>query len=123
MQIKVKRLSPYAVLPYKAHDSDAGFDLTAISRKTDKNENIVYGTGLAFEIPENHVGLIFPRSSNATTDLRLTNCVGVLDSGYRGEVLFKFRPTALPTKIYAVGDRIGQLIVIPYPKVEFIESN
>ncbi len=56
---------------------DAGMDLTATSRHFDAEGNVVYGTGLAFEIPEGHVGLIFPRSSNAKKDLILTNSVGV----------------------------------------------
>ena len=88
--------------------------------------NVVYGTGLAFEIPEGYVGLLFPRSSNAKKDLLLSNSVGVLDSGYRGEVTFKFKPCEVfekpdltyPEK-YEVGDRIGQLIIIPYPHIEF----
>lgn len=123
MQVKIKRLYDNAVLPTKAHSSDAGWDLYAHSRSLD-NKNIVYGTGVAFEIPENYVGLLFPRSSNAKTDLLLSNSVGVLDSGYRGEVLFKFKEVynhSWETTAYEIGDRIGQLIIIPYPEVEFIE--
>lgn len=122
MQVKIKRLYDNAVLPTKAHSSDAGWDLYAHSRSLD-NKNIVYGTGVAFEVPENYVGLLFPRSSNAKTDLLLSNSVGVLDSGYRGEVLFKFKIATQKSiiDIYEVGDRIGQLIIIPYPEVEFIE--
>jgi len=80
---------------------------------------------LAIEIPDGYVGLIFPRSSNSKTDLYLTNHVGVIDSGYRGEIMFKFRPrnTLLDARIHHVGDRIGQLIVIPYPKVKLVESD
>lgn len=130
MQVKVKKLVPEAVVPKYAKAGDAGLDLTAVSHGFEQNDAgrkmQVYGTGLAFEIPEGHVGLIFPRSSISKTRLTLTNCVGVIDSGYRGEVKFKFaiddgaRPTA--ENNYKVGDRIGQLIIIPYPQIELVES-
>lgn len=122
MKVKIKRLRDDAKLPQYAHDTDAGLDLTAVYREVDDFGNIVYGTGLAFEIPVGYVGLLFPRSSNAKKDLRLTNAVGVLDSGFRGEVTFKYRPTKeRGSKCYHIGDRIGQLIIIPYPKIEFEE--
>jgi dUTP pyrophosphatase len=83
---------------------------------------VVYGTGLALEIPEGYVGLIFPRSSISKTSLSLANCVGVIDSGYRGEILLKFRTDANnKTGHYTIGDRIGQLLIIPYPQIEFEE--
>ena len=92
---------------------------------------MVYGTGLAFEIPLGFVGYIFPRSSNAKKDLILSNSVGVIDSGYRGEVMFKFKPSDYfainrdnvyeDGPIYSIGDRVGQLIIMPIPKIEFIE--
>lgn len=132
MDIKVKKLVPEAVLPKRAHASDAGFDLVAVSRKVDEDGAIVYGTGLAFEIPEGYVGLVFPRSSIARKDLVLSNGVGVIDSGYRGEVMAKFKPClrALEEhlvgmrgeKWYEVGDRIAQLIVMKLPEVELVES-
>jgi len=134
MKIKVKRLSENSILPSYAKLGDAGLDLTAITKEYDEYGNISYGTGLSFEIPQGYVGLLFPRSSNSKTDLYLTNHVGVLDSGYRGEVSFKYRnlltyikPEDLITndfksfKEYAVGDRIGQLIILPYPQIEFEE--
>ena len=65
MKVRVKKLCDAAVIPCKAHRTDAGMDLVATSMSVDKEGNIVYGTGLAFEIPEGHVGLLFPRSSNA----------------------------------------------------------
>ena len=94
MQVKVKKLSENAVVPMYGKPGDAGQDLVCVSRHFDADGNAVYGTGLAFEIPEGYVGLIFPRSSNAKKDLMLTNSVGVVDSGYRGEVMFKFKPVA-----------------------------
>jgi dUTP pyrophosphatase len=86
----------------------------------------VYGVGLAIEIPEGYVGLIFPRSSNAKTDLYLTNHVGVVDSGYRGEIMFKFRKSNViknfqEARLYHVGERVGQLMIIPYPQIELEE--
>ena len=127
MKVKIKKLDAKAVIPSYAHVTDAGMDLTATSMKWDEEGNFVYGTGLAFEIPEGYVGLLFPRSSIAKKTLVLSNAVGVLDSGYRGEVLFKFKPTtqtnvANPSStVYDIGDRIGQLIILPYPKIEFEE--
>jgi len=123
MEVKIKKLHPDAIIPVYSKPGDAGLDLTATSIMGDSHDNIVYGTGLAIEIPEGYVGLLYPRSSNSKTDLYLTNHVGVIDSGYRGEIMFKFRPIngVVDANIYAVGDRIGQLIIMPYPKVELIE--
>lgn len=144
MNIKIKRLHPDAVVPSYAKPGDAGMDLTAVSKVYDKDGNVSYGTGLAFEIPEGYVGLLFPRSSNSKKDLLLSNSIGVLDSGYRGEVSFKFKPAAFfggnletvgvdsdtyeetflpPTDLveYAIGERIGQIIILPYPQVTFQE--
>lgn len=119
MKIKYKKLSKDAVAPNRAHLTDAGFDLTC-TRIVYGGDYISYGTGLAFEIPEGHVGLLFPRSSIFKKDLVLSNSVGVIDSGYRGEVMFKFRCFE-GGRAYEVGDRIGQLIVVPYPAVEYEE--
>lgn len=126
MKVKIKRLSDKAVIPTYSKEGDAGLDLVATSKEYDKDGNVVYGTSLAFEIPKGHVGLLFPRSSNAKKDLLLSNSVGVLDSGYRGEVMFKFKSTLWQGSYgfgnsYNIGDRIGQLIIIPYPTIEFEE--
>jgi len=121
MIVKIKKLEKNSKIPSYALKGDAGLDLTAVSRTYDIDGNIVYGTGLAFEIPEGYVGLIFPRSSNAKKTLILSNSVGILDSNYRGEVIFKFKPTELHIISYNIGDRIGQLIIIPYPQIEFKE--
>ena len=121
MKVKVKKLHPDAVVPSYAKEGDAGLDLVAVSMERGYGL-VTYGTGLAFEIPTGYVGLVFPRSSIFKTDLRLTNCVGVIDSGYRGEVMFNFDED--PNNLYSgydIGDRIGQLIIMPYPKVELIE--
>ncbi len=137
MQVKIKKLSPDAVMPTKAHPTDAGYDLTAIDRLFDEHGNVVYHFGLAFEIPEGYAGFIFPRSSISNKTLSLTNCVGVIDAGYRGEVTAKFKSVIEMTRlnkrclprisyprcrVYEVGERVAQLIILPIPNVEFIEE-
>jgi dUTP pyrophosphatase len=124
LPIKIKKLDPNAVIPSYAKPGDAGLDLTAITMQIIDNPQygyIEYGTGLAFEIPQGHVGLIFPRSSVSNTGLILSNSVGVIDSGYRGEVKFRYKYVKNTTH-YVVGERVGQLIIIPYPQVQLIES-
>ena len=120
MEVKIKKLIPKAVIPAYAKPGDAGMDLTATSKSNDEFGCVVYGTGLALEIPQGFVGLLFPRSSNAKKDLLLANSVGVIDSGYRGEVMFKFKRTETNGCQYEVGDRIGQIIIMPYPQIEFV---
>lgn len=168
MKIKFKKLTPNAVIPTKAHPTDAGFDLVATSRVFDEYGCVAYGTGIAIEIPKGYVGFIFPRSSNAKKDILMSNSVGVIDSGYRGEITAKFKPSLLfvdkdsigtydddylgsatedmstqevtfhgrsadypdvadnckpfPPRCYEVGERIAQLIIIPYPEIEFEEA-
>lgn len=128
LKVKIKKLSENAVIPSYAHAGDGGMDLTATSVKADEYGNYEYGTGLAIAIPEGHIGLIFPRSSICKVMQSLTNSVGVIDSNYRwGGIKFKFKPTMkLPSgkpidTMYKVGERIGQLIIMPFPKVEFEE--
>ena len=135
MKVKIKKLNDDAVIPSYSKPGDAGMDLTATSKVYDEHGNISYGTGLAFEIPDGYVGLLFPRSSNCKQDLILSNSVGVLDSGYRGEVFFKFKPSLIVAdgnieipsqngydfREYNIGDRIGQIIIMPYPAIEFEE--
>ena len=123
MKVKIKRLNKDAVLPYKAHATDAGMDMVATSRDFDDNGNVVYGTGIAVEIPQGYVGLVFPRSSVSRQDMVLSNSVGVIDSGYRGEITFKFKTVGskMYPDMYHVGDRIGQLIILPYPDIHWDE--
>lgn len=155
MKVNVKKLHPDAVIPVYAKPGDAGLDLTAISKRVetgvdDNGEYIEYGTGLAIEIPEGYVGLVFPRSSVSKKDLFLANAVGVIDSGYRGEIKLRYKleqeydalvdwehPTRVMSdvinytyedrkfyaNIYAVGDKVGQMIILPYPQVELVEVN
>lgn len=120
MKVKIKKLHPDAVIPKYAKEGDAGLDFTAISMENSRFTNYVeYGTGLAVEIPKGYVGLIFPRSSIYKTGFILSNSVGVIDSGYRGEIKFKFYKNDDFPEIYGKGDRIGQLVILPYPEIEF----
>ena len=122
MKVGIKKLHPDAVIPKYAKPGDAGLDLTATEIINDEGFQVTYGTGLALEIPLGYVGLIFPRSSVRNYQIDLSNCVGVIDSGYRGEIQFTFNKTGgVPSKKYDVGERIGQIIILPYPEVEFVE--
>lgn len=174
LKVKIKKLHEDAVIPSYAKEGDMGMDLTAVS--VEYNEEMdcyIYHTGLAFEVPKGYGMFLFPRSSNRKTESYMTNHVGVLDSGYRGELLlcFKNRTSvnttfsviantkaleslylksmngeSLPAIManisgvradnkshyekdvknliyapYKKGERIAQLVIMPYPQVEFEE--
>lgn len=124
MKVKIKKLHPNAVIPKYAKDGDAGMDLIAVSKEDLNPLQIKYGTGLAMQIPEGFVGLVFPRSSIMKAGLSLSNAVGVIDSGYRGELMAVFNKKVAPhAKNYEVGDRIAQIIILPYPYIAFEETN
>lgn len=121
IELKIKKLHSEAVIPQYAKPGDAGLDLVAISEEwNEDNTMVTYGTGLAIEIPEGYVGLIFPRSSVSKTTLNLSNSVGVIDSGYRGPIMFKFRYLQ-EGNVYDIGDRIGQLVIMKIPTVNIVE--
>lgn len=127
MNLKFKKLSDKAVMPTRAHKSDAGLDLTATRITTTINEcgqlMLTYHTDLAVEIPEGHVGLLFPRSSIYKKSLQQTNCVGVIDAGYRGEIMVVFKTTTdvIPA-VYKEGDKFAQLVIVPIPEIEVEEA-
>lgn len=135
MKVKFKKLHEDAVLPSYAKPGDAGMDITAVSDGVPINSGddreewyyIEYKTGLAVEIPKGCVGLIFPRSSISKSALLLANSVAVVDSGYRGEICFRFKVDGglmsqatefSEPSTYKKGDRIGQLMILPYPTIE-----
>jgi len=142
LNVKFKKLHPDAVTPTYAKDGDAGLDLTATTINA-KNNYIQYGTGIAVEIPMGYVGLVFPRSSitKMAAGVSLKNSVGIIDSGYRGEIMLRFDVPSSPHRtddygdneyidiynddvsfdIPKVGERIGQLIILPYPTIELEE--
>jgi dUTP pyrophosphatase len=125
MEVRIKRLTPNAIIPTYAKEGDAGMDLVATSIISETTTDVTYGTGLAMEIRDGFVGLVFPRSSIRKYDLALTNCVGVIDSGYRGEIQATFKKTnwlkGNESEKYQIGDRIAQIIIIPHPQIEFYE--
>jgi dUTP pyrophosphatase len=121
MKIKLKKLKQNAVIPKYSKIGDAGLDLVATSLFYEK-DLICYGTGIAIQIPDGHVGLLYPRSSVSKVDLALSNSVGVIDSNYRGELIVKFRKTKSTPEIYLVGDRVAQLIITPFVQVDFENS-
>ncbi len=122
--VKVKKLDPNAVIPTYSKDGDAGMDLTITDIKENTTFSISYGFGIAMEIPKGYVGLVFPRSSVRNQDLILSNCVGVIDSGYRGELQATFKKTqGLDSISYNVGERGAQIVILPYPQIRMIESN
>lgn len=121
IELKIKKLHPDAVIPCYAKAGDAGMDLVATSVAWNNTDTMVtYDTGLSLEIPEGYVGLLFPRSSVSKTTLNLANSVGVIDSGYRGSLMLKFRYLE-EGDVYEVGDRVAQLVIMKLPFVEITE--
>ena len=137
MRVKIKKLNSLAQIPSYAKAGDAGMDVVATEIIKDTPDQITYGMGIALEIPEGFVGLVFPRSSIRKTGLQLSNSVGVIDSGYRGEIQATFNKVfggdrfydetklteITSNDFYKVGDRIAQIMIIPHPTIEFEEAN
>lgn len=122
MRIKIKKFHRNAIIPTYAKPGDAGLDLYITTIISNTTFDVTYSFGIGVEIPDGYVGLIFPRSSVRNTDLILSNSVGVIDSGYRGEIQATFKKTTgLDSIKYYVGDKVAQMIIIPYPKIEFEE--
>ena len=122
MKINYKKLSQSAQPLKQAHLGDACFDLTSVNYRHVSENDISfheYGTGLALEIPHGYVGLVFPRSSVSNTGAVMCNSVGIIDSGYRGEVKVRYKSDRVP---YKPGERVGQLMILPIPEIEFEES-
>ena len=145
LEVKIKKLVPEAVIPAYETAGAVGTDLTATSKTYDDQGSIVYGTGLAIELPQGYYADLRPRSSISKYDLVLANSIGTIDSDYRGELLLKFKPTkpdytlnenfegldddkhrrvslsSAENKEYDIGDRIAQIVILPYPQVSFLE--
>jgi dUTP pyrophosphatase len=133
MKVKIQKISPLAQVPSYAKEGDAGMDVMATSIISDTPTQITYGLGIALEIPNGFVGLVFPRSSIRKTGLQLSNSVGVIDSGYRGELQATFNKLfggegmydemkvnqMQPNDYYKIGDRVAQIMIIPFPPIEF----
>lgn len=124
LRIKIKKLCADAVAPQYATPGAACFDLHSTTEGVaTKEAPLVCGTGLAFEIPDGHVMLVFSRSGHGfKNDVRLSNCVGVIDADYRGEVKVKLAKDSLGGILpVQKKDRIAQAMVIPVDKVAFVE--
>jgi len=118
MKLKIKKLHENAVIPHYATSGSAGFDLTAVRAEHIEGSMRRFYFGLAFQIPEGYVGLVFPRSSVVSTRHRLGNAVGVIDSDYRGEVSATF-DYVYNGKEYSIGERVAQMVIMPIEQVEF----
>jgi len=118
MKVNFKKLHEKALLPQYAKQGDAGMDLFPVSIETIEG-NIVCSFGFAIEVPEGHVALIFPRSGIYKHSYTMSNSVGVIDSGYRGEVksIFKKFQNYTPS-FYNAGQAVAQMIIIPYPTIQ-----
>lgn len=123
INVKYKKLYKDSVEPKYANFGDAGMDLTVHSIIDNPSQSVTYGFGIAMEIPPSHVGLLFPRSSVRKFDIILSNCVGVIDCTYRGEIQATFKKiNGYESIYYDEGDRAVQMIIIPYPRVKLTES-
>ena len=128
MKIEIKRLRPDAVIPTSGSKYAAGYDLYACPEE-DKvviapHTTAKIGTGLSVAIPEGYFGAVFARSGLATKQgLRPANCVGVCDSDYRGEYIVALHNDTDAEQTVNKGDRIAQLVVMPYLAVEFEEKD
>jgi dUTP pyrophosphatase len=129
MELKIKRLHPDARMPTYGSDGAACFDLYACAPGKvalvmgREAQAATFDTGLAFEIPPGWVMKIYSRSGHGfKNDVRLANCVGVIDSDYRGQVAVRLTAdhgiNPLPVKD---GDRIAQAMLVPVPRVTFCE--
>lgn len=122
MKVRFKKVHPDAVTPTRGTEHSAGLDITAIDVEV-TSDYIEYKTGLALEIPPGHMGLLFPRSSVSKKDLVLANSVGVIDADFRLPFTFRFKKTTqIDANLYKVGEKIGQLVIVPYPIIELEET-
>ena len=131
LNVQIKKLNPKATLPTYGTDGAGAFDIYASEYALlEPGKAVRVPTGLAFEIPLGHVLLLFSRSGHGYShNIRLTNCVGVIDSDYRGEVLVLMTrddiesPTLSTQSIVHIlpGDRIAQGIILPSPRIDFEE--
>lgn len=129
MKVNIKKLNENAIVPTSGSKFAAGYDLYAIADESNKieiqpNETVKIKTGLAMEIPEGYFGAVFARSGLATKrGLRPANCVGVIDSDYRGEIIVALRNDSGILQVVNEGERIAQIVIMPYLPVEFNEVN
>jgi len=126
IELPIKRLREDAVVPERAYEGDAGLDLAACERvELGPGERAVVGTGLAVAIPEGYAGFVQPRSGLADRHgISIVNAPGLIDSGYRGEIKVILLNTDRSTPfVVEYGMRIAQLVVLPVPALDVIETD
>lgn len=129
MQIAIKKLNADAKIPTRGSEYAAGYDLyanvgSATSFSILPHRTVKIGTGIAMAIPDNYFGAIFARSGIATKKgLRPANCVGVIDSDYRGEIIVALHNDTDETESIEDGERIAQIVILPYANAEFYETS
>lgn len=123
MLINIRKLRDDAILPTRGSQQAAGYDLYCPDNiKINPGETVKVGLGLSMEIPDGYFGGLFARSGVATKQgLRPANCVGVIDSDYRGEIIMAVHNDSQDVQSVSKGSRIGQIIILPYLSVEFRE--
>jgi dUTP pyrophosphatase len=123
IELPVRRLRPDAQMPSRAYTGDAGIDLAACERvELGPGERALVPTGLAVAIPEGYAGYVQPRSGLASKHgISIVNTPGLVDSGYRGELLVNLLNTDRAPFVVEPGMRIAQLVVLPVPEVEVVE--
>ena len=130
MNLKIKKLNETAKIPARGSDYAAGYDLFANNSKVTSwntiaippHSTVPVGTGVAVAIPEGYFGALYARSGLSIRDgLRPGNCVGVIDSDYRGEIVVGLHNDSDEFKSIEVGDRIAQLIIQKFEPIEFEE--
>lgn len=123
--MKIKRLTETAKIPEKGSEYSAGYDLFADLKEAVEitpKQTLMIKTGIAMEIPEGYFGGIFARSGLSTKEgLRPANCVGVIDSDYRGEICVPLHNDSETNRLIREGQKIAQLVVVPFLTVEFEE--
>ncbi len=126
MKINFKKLSPDAICPTYGTEFSAGADLYALTEEDvtiKPRETVLIHTGIAVEIPEGYVGLIFARSGMATKKgLAPANKVGVIDADYRGELMVALFNQSEEEKTVSQGERIAQMAIVPFLKAEYMEA-
>ena len=128
MIVNIKKLNDRANIPVRGSEYAAGLDLCAVvnngarSQRVPAGATVKIGTGIAMEIPEGYFGAVFARSGMATKrGLRPSNCVGVIDSDYRGEIIVALHNDLGECQTIREGDRIAQLVIMPYLGVQLNE--
>lgn len=129
MKVEIKKLFEDAKIPTRGSEEAAGYDLYAhniekLNSAILPHSTQIVGTGLSMEIPKGYFGAIFARSGIASKrGLRPANCVGVIDSDYRGEVKVALHNDTDEIQYFELGERIAQIVIMPYLAVEFVEVN